>query len=482
MRASSKNAFASSRNSVMQGIVNTGSGPAANYEQNKIFIGWKIGDKEEYEEFLDQKWREYGELNPDVYREALRLFQRHVQNKDPEDYEEFFLDQESASVIFRPGERGAGKSFFMRAESNRSSKSGVLNIIVDPAHEYYTNNFKGGIQNKLKNLRREETPQQIDTKVLMPRPVKKARDMSEMGDAGMQFSEVFKFSFDDLDPNDITYLIMKDVKPSTKDARRQDLQVYTSRLNTLIERGEIHSFRDCEELAKRMANAGRFRHDERDTEITNKLEKYKKWEFLGEGYDIGAQDEDNDEGLLKVLQDYNSVVLCLADDDNIPDRLEIKQLYLAFLIKKVRSLKKSGQLDKKVQWVIDEIHRFLLSSDPDDVTDAPPAHREIRKIIKEDRKIGFRLSMSSQEVGDIPERNFLKQTDHMFLPMNIDGDTRHKLLDMYDIAQWADKQRNKWITIFGAMDEYQWFYVRKKTKNWALIQPASPLSYHMTED
>ena len=486
MRPSSRNTFASSKTSVMQGIVNTGGGPSANYEQDKIFLGWKIGDQEEYEEFLDEKWQEYGELSVEARKAALREFQQHVRSKDSSDYEEFYLDQESAAVIFRAGKRGSGKTFFMRADSNRSSKGGVLNIIVDPAHEYYTNNFKGGVQNKFKNLRRNESPQRIDTKVLMPKPVKKARNQSELGDAGMQFTEVFKFSFSDLNPPDVEYLLMKDVNPSTKPARRQDLRAYVTELNSAIQDGGISSFNDCEDLADKMLHSGKFKYDQgpnknRANEIKGILDKYKKWEFLGEGDSIGSRTDEYD-GLAQLLQKYNSVVLCLADNDNIPGRLEIKQLYLAFFIKRLRSLKQAGKLDKKIQLMIDEAHRFLLSKDPDDESDAPPAHWQIRQVIKEDRDKGFRVSMSSQDIDDIPERNFLKQADHVFIPMAIDKDTRSDLLDLYDVSKHGDSMRDKWQTIFQGMSKHQWFYIEEMTRDWALIDPASPLAYHKTED
>lgn len=186
-----------------------------------------------------------------------------------------------------------------------------------------------------------------------------------------------------------------------------------------------------------------------------------------------------------VVQDANTIAISLDDNDNLPHQLEMNQLYIAILSKKLRTLKKQGKLDRKVQFVVDEVHKFVDSDDygREDRDKAPPAHWQLRQVIKEDRDKGFRVSMASQEVDDIPEKNFLKQTDHVFIPMNVDSDTRDYLLEQYDVHQGGrDRGNRKWQTVFRTMDEHQWMYIRKKTRYWALLEVASPLANHKTED
>lgn len=491
-RPSIRRDFSQSENPVHNSVIQRPAGPDATYDRDDIFIGWKRATSDHYKTLKNAKWKEFKELSSEVYREALFMFKNRFSDKDIPDMSEMFIDQSSAAVTFRAGERGAGKSFCLRAEGNRSAKSGILTIHIDPAHEYYTNNKESGIQNEIlrqsAGLRQGETPQPIETKVLMPSFIKKARRQSNLGMPGSTWTTEIQFSFDDLDPQDISYMFMKDVNKSQNESRYKDFRKFVGELNQKIENGEVTDFDDVEDLSRRMQEAGRFSYSERDREIQDVIEPYKRWNFLGDKHSLYDKQEDipddEDQNQLTwydIVQNVPSIALSLEDDDNCPDDLEMMQFYIAQLVKKVRSLRKQGVFDRPTNWIIDEIHRFVDSEDHDQREKCPPAHWEIRKIIKEDRKIGFRVSMASQQVKDIPEDNFLKQTDHMFIPMNMDKDDRRYLLQLYDIYSQGDDSRDKWKSVFETMGEYEWFYMRKKTKSWSLVVPASPIGNHLRE-
>jgi hypothetical protein len=469
---------------MMQGIVSEPTDPNPEYDEDKIFLGWKLGDKDLYQDLEDAIYFDEGQMSSKVVKDALRLFQRKAgqrqyMNGKPE---KLYLDQSSAAVTFSAGERGAGKSFKMRGESNRSAEAGVLNVIVDPSHEYYTNNFKSAVQEKFKNLDDTESKHPVPTTVLMPYYVNQGRKRDDLTLPGEQWTQIFKFTFSDLDPAMVSYLFLKDVKPSDR-ARYEDFEKYTRELNQAIQDGGIEDFGDCKDLANRLKNRGEIWNqgprNNRANEIIDKLERYQEWGFLC------GDDSRYSLDLEEVLAETNTIALSLDDNDNLPRQLEMNQLYIALLIKKLRTLTKKGELDRKVQFMVDEVHKFVDSEDygREDRQQAPPAHWQLRQVIKEDRDKGFRVSMASQEVTDIPEDNFLKQSDHVFIPMNIDAESRDYLLDLYDVHEGGkDRGNRKWQKIFRTMNEYNWFYIRKKTRYWCLLEVASPLAYHKTED
>jgi hypothetical protein len=495
---SAKRSFKQSDNPILNDSLEKPDPPEPSYGQDDIFVGWKKGSSDHWDTFKEAKWQEHDGMDAQAFKEALHMFKKRFEDKSGSETEELdpmFLDQGSASVSFRAGERGAGKSFTLRGEGNRSAKSEILTIHVDPAHEYYTNNHSSGVQNEIvessAGLRKGEDAQPIETPVLMPDFIKKARDKAGLSMSGKTWTTVFQFSLQDLDSNDLSHILLKDVDRNSDTAKFKDFQKYLSELNQKIENeDDFTDFSDAKKLAKKMQRNKEFSYNERASQIEDEFELYEDWNFIGdktiEEQDFSEfVDEDSDKedinSWAKLLNTVNCMTLSLEDDDECPDHLMMKQFYIAVLIKRIRSLRKQGVYDRPTNWIIDEIHRFVDDDDYDSREDAPLAHWEIRKIIKEDRKIGFRLSMASQQVGDIPEENFLKQTDHMFIPMNMDKDDRRYLLQLYDIYSQGDNSRNKWKRVYEAMNEYEWFYMRKKTKEWALLVPPAPLSNHLSE-
>lgn len=472
--------------------------PDADYGRDDIFVGWSKGSRDHYENFKEAKINEYNSRSTQAIKDSLYMFRKKFEEYSQETLDEIdplLLDQGSASVSFHAGERGAGKSFYLRGYGNRSAKAGILTIHIDPAHEYWTNNKKGGAKpstlNKSAGLRRGEDAQRIETAVLMPTFIRMARKKADLGFDGQKWTVPFQFGFDDLDQTDLSYLLLKDVNRNSDEKKFQDFQKFISELSKAIEDGGVSSFQDLMDLADKMQEQGRFKYEERHQDIKDTIEMYLEWDFLGdkklEDQDLSQfiddeSDLENIDSWEEFITEVNCITLSLEDDDECPGHLEMKQFYIALLIKKVRSLAKgSSDFDSPVNWVIDEIHRFVDSDDYDDREKAPLAHWEIRKIIKEDRKIGFRVAMASQQVKDIPEDNFLKQTDHMFIPMNMDSEDRRYLLQLYDIYSQADPSRDKWKTIFDALNEFEWFYMRKKTKSWQLLIPPAPLARHLAE-
>jgi hypothetical protein len=463
---SNENIFRGSDNPAMRVVAGEGPKQKPTYNSENIFVGWNIGDKNEFEQLVKQCQRQLqlDGIKPRAARnegvqQAIRQFRKLVGDRR----NEVFLERSEPDLAFWAGERGSGKSYCLREETNRSAEAGLTNIIVDPEHEYVSNNFYNGIQSSLENLRSREEPKNIDTKVLMPHFVYKAREDNSMPQTGYEHMDVFKFGFNDLDPNDLNFVFTRKFKD------HHDFYEFTSRLEGRLSRGEpIRSWQDVIDLAHKLQEEEEFDYRRRADQIERFVKsQYQKWGFLGPDRKID---------LKQILNDYNTIVLSLHDGEWLPDDLYMKELYVAFLIKRVRTLVERGEVPDQTRWTLDEAHKYAPAhTEPEH----PPSKAEVRRLIKRDRKRGQSLNMASQEPTDVAGKNFLNQTKHLFIPQNMKPTPRKHLLKTANVWRSGDASRNKWDLIFEALDKYQWLYVNSETGYWCGLEVASPLAYHL---
>lgn len=448
---------------VYENFASPEASPEPTYPLEKIFIGWSIGDSEMLREIMDKKMKQ-PELDANsARRQAFIEFSNKVGDKR----EPVFVDRggvSNADIMFVPGKRGAGKSFLMRSMTNRSSKGGATNVLIDPKHEFYTNNQYNGIQEDLKNLREGEEKQNINTKVLMPYPVYKAREYDDLPENGYENMEVFKFSFDDLSPDDITFLI-KNLGFS-----ENDLDTLANEVQKELQDnpGSITSFEDVYDLAQEIEENDGFSWNQFLGRLDQALSPFQRWGLFGneEKYQIDLQE---------IMNDYNNIVLSLDGGSQLPSNLPLMELYIAIMIRKNRAMAKRGDIEPPFNYAIDEAHKVVPSGVS---TDDHTAKQQIRQTIKEDRSLGFRVSMVTQSIGDIDVENFVNQTDHFFLPHNLDPRSRRKMLEYAGVFSKNDDRREKWDYVVRNAPEYCWLYVDAKNQEWYLLEVASPLAYH----
>lgn len=482
MLPSTRNTFRNSSNPHFNQFADDEQGREARYEPDQIFVGWNLGGREEFED-LAGKMKRRLVLNEDVSNprkarnQAIQLAIEYFDQVVGERKEPVFIDRSEPDVAFYGGQRGSGKSFNLRALSNRSAKAGVTNIVIDPEHEYVTNNMYNGIQSGLENLRPREKPDTVETKVLMPHFVWKARDEAHLPERGYDHVEVFKFEFSDLDPNDIHFVMVR------KFDDHPDFWRFASELEERLSRGEqLRSWRDIYRVAEELDEREEFSWTgkKRSQQIRRFLEsQYEKWGFLGPDKKIGRHSSTEYNNLGELLQQYNTVVLSLHDEGRLPDELYMKELYVEFLIKRVRNLVERGVVSGPIDWVIDESHEYVpANTEPDH----PPSKRQIRRLIKKDRKRGMRLTFGSQEPTDMQTKNFLNQADHYFIPWNMKPRPRRSLLSLAQVTSNEDRGRGKWEAVFDAMFKHQWLYCDARSKDWLILEPASPLANHLQSE
>lgn len=461
--------FAESESQFFNDVAGPGHGPEATFETESVFLGWNRGDIRDFEALVKRARSELPDASRnEAIMEAIQMFKEFVGGRR----EPVFMDRGEPDVMFAGGERGAGKTFVLRAISNRSAKAGATNILIDPEHEYYTNNQYDGIQSHLKNLRERESPINVDTAVVMPYFVWKARKEAGLPERGYTDDrfQVFKFEFGDLDPNDLQFVLTREFKD------HPDFYIFTSELASRISGGgSIRTWDDVVGVAQELEDRGEFQWENgRADQIRVFLEhNYQKWEFLGPDKKIDLE---------QLLNDHNTITLSLHDDGFLPDNLYMKELYVKFLVKRVRTLAQRNRVPTPVDWVIDEAHEYAPAhTEPQH----PPSKQEIRRAIKKDRKRGFRVNMASQEPTDVAEKNFLNQSKHMLVPRNMKPTPRNHLLSKANLLRSGDFGRDKWDVIFEAIKEnlrYGWLYADADRGYWCVLEPASPLANHREAD
>lgn len=438
--------------------------PEPTFPTDKIFVGWSIGDSEMLREILDRKMRNPSLDSNTARRQAYIEFSEKVGDKR----EPVFVDRgdaENADVMFVPGKRGAGKSYLMRSMTNRSSKAGATNILIDPKHEFYTNNQYHGIQDDLKNLRDGEEKQNIETKVLMPYPVYKARNYADLPENGYGDNmEVFKFGFEDLTPDDITFLV-KNLGFS-----ENDLDTLANEVQEKLHDnpGAITTFEDIIDLAREIEERDGFSWNKFVGRLEQDLKPYQRWGLFGD-------EEKYQLDLKQVMNEYNSIALTLDGGDELPSNLPLMELYIAILIRKNRALAKRGEIDPPFNYAIDEAHEVVPAGV--DISDHT-AKQQIRETIKKDRSLGFRVSLVTQSIGDIDVENFINQTDHFFIPYNLEPRSRRRMLEYAGVFSKNDDRREKWDYVVRNCPKFTWLYVDSSNQEWFLLEVASPLAYH----
>lgn len=438
----------------------------AEWETGKVFFGWDLGNSRELERMIKRYKNvpDYG--RNDAIRKALQQFKTTVQQRRPQDNREHWIDRSQSDLAFIAGERGSGKSFILRAMTDRSAKSGEKHLMVDMENEYYSSNHGKGIQKKLMMLRPNEERQNIDTMVLMPEFIYKARERRDMKDRGYDVMKRFMYDFNILDANDIQFLLV------SKFGDHADFDSFANRLNEKIENEGIRSWSDIKDLAMGMQDESEFTYNRRGTQIKNYIENnYEAWDFLG-------NEPDKRINLKHVFNKYNKVALVLHDGGALNEALKMPELYVSFTIKKIRNLKDRNEIKGKLRVDLEESHTTIPANTK---PNKPPSKKQIRRLIKQDRKRGLSLNYASQEPTDVQSKNFLSQTTHFFIPQNIRPRPRKLLLKEADQWRSGDRQRNKWEIIFEAMDEHQWLAINVDRGTWHIVQPASPLSKHRTE-
>lgn len=479
LRRSARMLFEQSENPALSEIGEEEEVVEATFKEGQVFFGWSIGSKEEYQQLI-KKARRTTKTENEAKKVALRKFKQKVKRRKAEDGKKLFLNRGSPDVAFIGGERGSGKSFILRAMTDRSSKGGTKHLQIDPENEYYYSNVEEGIQKRLMTLRMNEERQNIRTKVLMPEFIYKARKQKSMPERGYQFMDRFKFGFDILDANDIDFILRE------KFGDHPDIDNFGSSVEMELEEGNIKSWDDIIAVAERMQEENEFDYHRRAGQIKSYIRNnYKKWDFLGADkkvdiadiYNGNEEDYDEDEEVPEEDKGYDKLALVLHGGGAVPDKLKMKELYVSFLIKRIRNLKERGKIDEDLRISIDEAHNFIPAhTDPD----FPPSKKEIRQVIKEDRKRGMSINMATQEPTDVQSKNFLSQSRHLFLPQNMRPRPRKHLLKEGDLWQGGDQQRGKWTDIFEAISRFQWFYANIETGEWHIVEPASPLSAHRT--
>jgi hypothetical protein len=486
----------------------TESETVATFDSDKIFIGWSLGGKDLFQHLVDHyktqlKRRgitDFRTLRNDAIQYALEEFPNQLGQEKWR--QPVFMDRASADVLLMGGQRGSGKSFNIRAMSNRSSEAGVTNILLDPKHEYYTNPQYHGIQSDLEHLREHEHPKTVDTIVLMPYFVHKARQDKGLPDRGRRYINVFQFSFADLTADEIYFIL-------TNLDDHRDYKLLATEVSYRVKSGHysVTSWEDVFAIAEEMDAEDKFnwKNGQRVHQLKTTVKStYQNYQFLGEKHRIErhqrdangdkVRDADDDpvwdyQDLAGCLRQYNTVVLSLQDGDALPSNLKMKELYVAILIKKVRNLRQQRVIPGPISWRFDEAHKIVPEKyDADEY----PSKAQAQQMIKEDRSLGFRIDLATQTPNDLDMENFLDQLRHVFVPQNM-ADTSRKsgeksprriMLSLGGVYESQDRQRGKWDKIFEAMGqvfEYSWLYIDKNRDYWTVLRPASPLAHHHTE-
>lgn len=434
----SRNVYSNSKRRTLRVLVDDGEKEAV-YKPNNRFVGWKIFGKEDFKKGAAQfKKEKYRSQKGDEFR--IRL------NKEQ-------------NVLGVLGPIGEGKTVFLRGFSNRGFKAGIRGIhLADVKGEMQSNNYKGGVQKKMQNLRQLENPTQIPTKMLMPLFIREYSDESPG-----HFNQFFQFKFEDLTQSDFMTMM-----PTGTDER----QAVTEELYDKMVEGVIEDFDEALDwLEDKDMN-----YSNRNT-LQTALENISRKGVIGNDYDLDIPE---------LLSENNAFVSI-----NMVGHSDISNGFPAMYVgKNVRDLARSKERStgkvprsKPLDLYLDEAHEFLEEGNV--------AEKWIRKLVKKRRNLLFRVIWAthrlrdfdgyngSNDPGDLPEIVF--QTKHFVLAPAFGADSARPLLKRCGV--WRSRDYDKWREVFQLMKElrergiYAWLYLNSNG-DWCVFENASPLANH----
>jgi len=440
----SRSVYRESENPQLRNVVQDEDEEAV-YGKKKRFVGWKVFDKKDWE------------------RGSARFKKRKYRSQKGEEYT-FKLDKEKnvAGII---GPIGEGKTVLLRGISNRGFEAGIRGIhLADVKGDMQSNNYKGGVQKKIENLRELEQPKKIPTKMLMPVFIREYKD-----DGAESFNQFFQFEFDDLTQRDF-----KTMMPTDTDNKAAKVE----EIYDLLEEGQlsIDGSGDGEDVLDWL--------EEQDMNYSNRSSLKTAIKNMRRRGVIGTDHLVNVASLMKENNDFISINMSGHEDiDN-----GFPQMYVGKNVRDLSKAKKNstGEIPKSepLEMYLDEAHEFLQ--------DDNVAEKWITKCVKKDRYLKFRLiwathmltdfddfSAGSTRPSELPEIVF--QTKHFFITPGFGSRSAQILLDHCGL--WRTHDTDMWREIFSLMKQlrnrgiYVWLYMNTEG-NWCVFESASSLANH----
>jgi hypothetical protein len=409
------------------------------YRPNKRFVGWTVFDKEDFN------------------RGRAHVKKRRYSSQEGEPA--YIRINKEQNVVGTLGPIGGGKTVFLRGFSNRGYFAGVRGIhLADVKGDMQSNNYKGGVQKEIENLRKKESPQPVPTKMLMPLFIKEYQSES-VG----TFNQFFQFEFDDLTQKDFTTMM-----PTDTDNKRAKVD----EIFDLMSNGELESFDAVLDWL-----------EDQDMNYSNRNSLQTAIKNMKRNGVVGNDNQVDVPQLLAENEYFLSVNMTGHDDisNGFP------QMYVGKNVRDIWKAKKhsSGVIPKNepLEMYLDEAHEFL---EDDNV-----AEKWIMKAVKKNRYLKFRLIWAthfltdfdgysgSDKPNDLPE--LVRQTKHFVVSPGFGADSLRVVLK--HLGLWRSRDYDKWREVFALMNElrdrgiYAWLYLNGDGQ-WCVFENASSSANH----
>lgn len=434
----SKSIYKDSNNPQLNRLV-TEEDPEAVFRPNKRFIGWTVFDREDWE------------------KNHAHVKKRKYRSQDGEDT--YIRINKEQNVIGVLGPIGEGKTVFLRGFSNRGFEAGVRGIhLADVKGDMQSNNYKGGVQKDIENLRERERPKPVPTKMLMPLFIKEYQSES-VG----TFNQFYQYEFEDLTQKDFTTMMPTDT--DNKAAKVDEIF-------DLMQDGELADFDAVLDWL-----------DEQEMNYSNRNSLQTAIKNMKRKGVVGTDNLVDIPQLLAENEYFLSVNMTGHDDisNGFP------QMYVGKNVRDIWKAKKhnTGVIpkDEPLEMYLDEAHEFL---EDDNV-----AEKWIMKAVKKNRYLKFRLIWATHFLtdfdkyrgGDKPNQlpELVRQTKHFVVSPGFGADSLRVILKL--VGEWRSRDYDKWREIFSLMNDlrergvYVWLYLNSNGY-WEVFESASSIANH----
>jgi len=111
-------------------------------------------------------------------------------------------------------------------------------------------------------------------------------------------------------------------------------------------------------------------------------------------------------------------------------KLDMPDQYRDYHYKRVKALRARDKI-----FCFDELHRLSLGLDP--TAPPPPAMQRLKRWIKEVRKYGIKLILSTQSVTHMPPEIKSEEMWSLLFNMGVGGEQQKVMADLFDISEYG---------------------------------------------
>lgn len=359
----------------------------------------------------------------------------------------FYLDVSEAFRAFVVGMVRTGKSFLLRAMSDRLYRMGhCIVYLTDVKDEMKSSNYP--LQKKFHHLLAEgEKPAQTPILTFRPTFFKSLTRFNELPEDNEWYSP----KISEMEKPDFMTLFHAD-------KLTQNQKIHLEEVYDELKKVECEDLEMIEEIIDKFDKI----NEKEKAAFLYKFKPMIKSDFFITEYHVD---------LVHMISNRLCIAFNMENFDSFGRSNSLPQAFVSMTLRELIKARKAG-LIPKIMFMIDEAKRFVPS-------DAHPSTRlEVEESVDIDGRYDVSYVIAAQGFADIPDK-VIKQCRYMFIPYNANLDVFKEAFKTAGLMKNIQTLNNQVVRIKQNMQRHEWLVIDRNSQGFSIIRPVAPLSHHM---